>query len=525
MPRADRGLPILARRRIFNRPALILPEKAREIIAGLRGRLGVDALVDVDGVTLSAQVLDDVGNQARGPGGSGRQRVFEVADGIAILPVIGTLVNRLGSVTPYSGMTGYDGIEYCLEQALADPEVRGIMLDIDSCGGEVAGCFDVVDRIHAAREQKPIWAVLGEDAYSGAYAIASAATHVTVPRTGGAGSIGVVCAHVDVSVAMGEAGYTVTLIHSGARKVDGNPYEPLPDDVRGRMQGEIDELRLLFAGTVARNREMNIQAVLDTEAATYPGAAAVAAGLADAVMAPREAFAAFRVELDRPSATTGRNSTMTRAAKAGGPKADAGNDDDDKSKLTRANFMAGRDLAEGDASVAEDDAEDDTSDDEPEDGEDDDPEDKQPQATAATRKLEVANPREARELRRLGAAAERHRITSIQKLGEPGEEKLIASFCADEKVTISRAALNLANTRKAKRQASLGQRQASAPAPVAQPSTAANAGGVDPNLPVDQRTKAEWDRDPALRAEFGDYDRYLAFVKASEAGLARVLRK
>jgi hypothetical protein len=81
-----------------------------------------------------------------------------------------------GTLRPYSGMTGYDGIRQNFLTALEDPAVRAIVLDIDSPGGEVAGCFDLVDTIYAARGEKPIWAILDESAYSAAYAIASAPT-------------------------------------------------------------------------------------------------------------------------------------------------------------------------------------------------------------------------------------------------------------------------------------------------------------------------------------------------------------
>jgi ClpP class serine protease len=94
---------------------------------------------------------------------------------------------------------------------------------------------------------------------------------------------------------------TVTLIHSGAHKVDGNPYAPLPDPVRARIQSEIDGIRTLFAQTVAagRGRSLNAAAALATEAECYRGAEAVAAGLADEVSDPASAFAAFADVVNR----------------------------------------------------------------------------------------------------------------------------------------------------------------------------------------------------------------------------------
>ena len=74
--------------------------------------------------------------------------------------------------------------------------------------------------------------------------------------------------HADLSGQLSDAGVTVTLIHSDAHKVDGNPYAPLPDPVHARIQGEIDSIRTLFAQTVAagRGRRLTADAALATEA-------------------------------------------------------------------------------------------------------------------------------------------------------------------------------------------------------------------------------------------------------------------
>jgi ClpP class serine protease len=86
----------------------------------------------------------------------------------------------------------------------------------------------------------------------------------------------------------------VTLIHAGAHKVDGNPYEPLPESVRDELEAEVEQLRGLFAETVAAGRpRVSAAAALATEAQVFRGPAAVAAGLADEVRDLRSAFDAF----------------------------------------------------------------------------------------------------------------------------------------------------------------------------------------------------------------------------------------
>jgi ClpP class serine protease len=139
-------------------------------------------------------------------------------------------------------MTGDDGIRRVFWFAMNDPEVRAIVLDIDSPGGEVAGCLDLVDAICAARGTKPIWSIPNEAAYSAGYALASAANHITGSRTGGTGSIGVVCCHVDWSRALDQVGIAVTFLQYGARRTDGAAEKPLADEAVAHFQHDIDEL-------------------------------------------------------------------------------------------------------------------------------------------------------------------------------------------------------------------------------------------------------------------------------------------
>ena len=174
-------------------------------------------------------------------------------------------------------------------------------MEIDSFGGEVAGVFDLADRIRAIRGSKPVWAFVAEHAFSAGYALASQADRILLPRTGAVGSIGVVVLHADMSGQLDQDGVRVTLIHSGRHKVDGNPYQPLPEGVRDDIQREIDVLRFLFAETVAAGRagRLSHDAALATEAATFRGADAIAAGLADEVTDLARGFSAFRRILAR----------------------------------------------------------------------------------------------------------------------------------------------------------------------------------------------------------------------------------
>lgn len=286
-----KNLPFLAQR-LFNTPLAITPAKAELVMAALADRFGITKLFRANGDAVALSEFGFSESDDEVP-----DRYYDVVAGVAVIPINGTLVQKSGYMRPTCGMTGYDGIRANLSMALEDDGVRAIMLDIDSGGGEVAGCFDLVDAIYGARGRKPIWAVLSESAYSAAYAIASAADKIIVPRTGGTGSVGVICAHVDFSKALAKEGITVTMIHYGARKADGSEYAPLSDDALARFQADVDEMGELFVNTVARNRNLSAAKVRGTQATTFLGAAGVEIGFADAVMAPDEAFRSLLAEL------------------------------------------------------------------------------------------------------------------------------------------------------------------------------------------------------------------------------------
>lgn len=223
-------------------------------------------------------------------------RPYIVKNGILMIPVKGVLIYGMGyAIGSYA--TGYVYITKALERGLADPDVKGIAFICDSPGGHVAGNFDLVDKIYEARDVKPIRAFASESAYSAAYSIASAADTITVSRTGGVGSIGVVIMHIDMSKMVEDMGWKITFIHFGKHKVDGNAWEALPADVKKRIQARIDGLGELFVSTVARNRGMDAQAVRDTEALTFTAEEATSNGLADSIGSLDDAIAVFAADM------------------------------------------------------------------------------------------------------------------------------------------------------------------------------------------------------------------------------------
>ena len=290
--------------RFVNQPLMVSEDYAIQ----LKNQLETGGLIEKS----VAQQLDE--SAFAGYSMNQRRKPYMVEDGVAIINIKGVLEHD--SFWYGSYWTGYDALRMRYDLALDDPEVRGIAYLVNTNGGDVAGNFDLADRFCSNRNKKPTIAIVNERAYSAGYSLASSASKIYVNRTGGVGSIGVITVHFDYSKAMKEFGVKPTLIFAGKHKADGNPYEPLDQEVQEKLQARVEGLYTIFVDTVARNRGMNADAIRATEAATFSGEEAVDIGLADAVMSSVDALAAFKKELSSSTMTTGLN-LMTEETNAG----------------------------------------------------------------------------------------------------------------------------------------------------------------------------------------------------------------
>lgn len=291
---------------LFNHPLMISEQKLNVILSLLGPRFNLD----LGG--LPAQEMAQISDQERSRAG------YRVQNGVAIIGIYGPLLHRrMASDYPSGGPTTYAEIRRAIDLALVDDGVSSLVLDVDSPGGEVHGAFDLADHIYASRGVKPITSVVNESAYSAGYLLASSASRIVIPRTGGAGSIGVIATHADFSRAEDAAGITVTHVFAGARKADFSPHQPLSGEAMTSLQAMVDDTYEMFVETVARNRGMKTQAVRDTQAGIFEGKKAVAAKLADEVSAADKAIASivnrktFSATGSRAAETRKETRTMT----------------------------------------------------------------------------------------------------------------------------------------------------------------------------------------------------------------------
>ncbi|AZV21461.1 S49 family peptidase [Mesorhizobium sp. M7A.F.Ce.TU.012.03.2.1] len=283
-------------------PWFIDPRKAEQIVAMLELRAG----------GLRAEPFREGGPAASTP-------VSETQGKVAIIRLYGPIMPRAEALKDVSQQAALmTDFQRAFKAAANDASVGGIVIDIDSPGGQVDLVPETAAMIFAARKPgRPIVAVANTLACSAAYWIACAADELVVTPSGEVGSIGVYVLHEDVSGFLDEVGVKMTFVYEGARKVEGNPFEPLGAEAKVALQASVRAFYDLFVADVAKGRnvpEAVVRADPVTEAKhfgggrAYPAAMAVTLGMADKVETLDSVIARLL------KAPAGRSTASARAA-------------------------------------------------------------------------------------------------------------------------------------------------------------------------------------------------------------------
>lgn len=221
----------------------------------------MDVMVSM--LTRDAESADAAAIALREGGPWDAEKYEVVANGVAVIPVVGVLTKQnIGLTWDFWSFREYSGIRANIDAALSDPSVKSILLMIDSPGGMVGGAKELADYIYSVREQKPFYAYADSLMASAAYWIGTAAGYIAAPATAEVGSIGVRTTHVDFSQMDQRMGIKITHLTAGTYKAMGNDAEPLSQEAADYIQGTLDTLYSLFVDGVARNRNVTTDAAL-----------------------------------------------------------------------------------------------------------------------------------------------------------------------------------------------------------------------------------------------------------------------
>jgi capsid assembly protease len=236
---------------------------------------------------------------------------------VAVVPIQGVIEQRGGFFSYWFGGCSTEALTEQIRQAVNDPNISAIVLDVDSPGGDVSGVDELASEIYQARKQKPITAVSNCLMASAAYYLASQANEVIVSPSSLTGSIGVYTTHQDVSQYLDNMGVKISLISYGANKTEGNSFEPLSDEARGYMQEMVDTFGQAFEKAVARGRGVKQDDVHKKfgQGRAFTAQKAVKLGLADRVGTIDDALGKHGAS--RP---TGIRSSSVVGVRAGDPE-------------------------------------------------------------------------------------------------------------------------------------------------------------------------------------------------------------
>ena len=409
---------------VLTSPWAIEPEKFQQICAVYRRRV-LEEKIDVAAFEA-----------AYGKRQAEKPESYNVVNGTALIPLTGVLAKRMNLLSNISGGTSTRIFQLAMEDAVQNPDVKSIVVSIDSPGGTVDGTQAAMQSIRSARQYKRVVALADGMMASAAYWIGSAAESVYIAdETTVVGSIGVVTTHEDWSRAEDAAGVRVTEITAGRYKRIASEHAPLSPEGRASIQEQVDAIYKVFVDDVAANRGRDAETVLRdmADGRVFTGKKAIDAGLADGIKSLPEVTALLSTPIKQGA----------RAPKSKGTNMD---------KVT----IYGTECESQEQVVAA--------------------LDKVEQAVAAS--MQTKHAAELAEVRaeaiEAGAKAERERIAAIEAAALPGHEALVAQMKADG-TSAADAALKILAAEKNKLAQMNKNLHADAPdpAPVSEPGNAA----------------------------------------------------
>lgn len=409
---------------VLTSPWAIQPEKLREIQAIYSAHFRGDK-IDIE--AIEARLGRPLNNE---------QQDYEVRDGgVAVLPISGVISNKANMFTRVSGGASAQMLQQQVESLRADPSVRSVVLDLDTPGGNVLGIPALAESIRALAAEKPTVACCTGTMASAGYWVGSAANAVYISGlTDYVGSIGVVATHSYDP--RSTANKQTSEITAGKYKRMGSENAPLSAEGKAYIQAQVDEIYRVFVETVAQNRKVSADQVLQhmADGRIFIGQQAIDAGLVDGVAT---VDAMVEKLAKNPEQFGGRRKARIAAAgadhQAAGAAADEPLTDEPVMRVEIEPTIQGVSM--------------------------------DPKELAA--KFVAENAEAAAIVRAEGAEAERARISAVREQTMPGHEALIEALAFDGKTTGPEAAVQVLAAERARVSGAAAARAADAPAPVA----------------------------------------------------------
>ena len=187
----------------------------------------------------------------------------EIKDKIVRIDLEGMIVSgAVGGFLSEPGMS-VEGIKRALEQAIADKNVKAIVLRVNSPGGEVTASDTLYHAVKQAAAKKPVVIYMDSMAASGGYYLSCGATKIVANETTLTGSIGVIIQTLNYSQTFGKVGLETMTFASGAFKDTLSGSRPMRDDEKAYVQQLVGEMYDKFLGIVADARKLDRNTLRD----------------------------------------------------------------------------------------------------------------------------------------------------------------------------------------------------------------------------------------------------------------------
>jgi len=416
------------------------------------------------------------------------QQEYQVREGgVAVLSVSGVIANKANLMTRVSGGASAQLLQKQVESMRSDPRVRSAVLDMDTPGGNVLGIPALAESIRALSAEKPTVSVSTGTMASAGYWVGSAANAVYISGlTDYVGSIGVVATHqYDPKAANAQT----TEITAGKFKRMASDNAPLSAEGKAYIQSQVDFLYSVFVETVAQNRRVKVDAVLENMAdgRLFIGQQAIDAGLVDGVatvdaMVERLASNPEQFATRRKAVFASASASASKVAGSASAGADAS---DEREPVIFSDIPKGTQMS----------------------------------ASELAAQFAAENPEAAAFIRAEGAAGERDRIQAVRASGLPGHEDLIEALAFDGKTTGAEAALQIVAAERTKLQGVANARASDAPAPVAQAAVEADKGAEAQAKPDVVNNASAMDKAARDYMAANPGTDYISAIKAVQKGI------
>jgi protease-4 len=201
-----------------------------------------------------------------------------------LLHTVYLYINQIVVVTIEGPIIDFREIVTALREAKDNPNVKAVILYLNTPGGLAVACLEIADYVESLAEVKPVIAIMGFECASGGYYIASFANRILTHRNTVTGGIGVIAIWVDLTKYYEKQGIKIWVWSTGKEKDFGAPWRSPTEEEKAKIESEVKRLSRIVLDDIQENRDLEPEIIKEIETGKIIyGYEAVEMGLADRI--------------------------------------------------------------------------------------------------------------------------------------------------------------------------------------------------------------------------------------------------